>query len=330
MSTSVTPSDKGSSLFAAVRALLSGDFLEKYGIYVALVVLFIIASIASPVFLRPANLINLVRQASALGIMAVGQTFVMLIGGIDLSVASLAATTNVVAATMMDGRNEMVLPVVLVTLGIAVLVGLVNGYLITKRGIPPFIMTLGMLILLQGARFVYSGGVPRGSIPDGLRFIGIGAVMGIPSPVILLAIIAGLGAVVLNRTSFGRRVYAVGGNKRATRLSGIRVDLVTIGAYVICSVLAAVSGLVLTGYIGLTDIWVARGYDLDSVAVAVVGGTALEGGRGGIGGTIAGVLILAILFNLVNLLNLNVESQLVIKGLVIIAAVALYSRRKLS
>lgn len=330
MSTSVTPSDKGSSPLAAVRASLSGDFLEKYGIYVALVVLFVVASIASPAFLRPTNLINLVRQASALGIMAVGQTFVMLTGGIDLSVASLAATTNVVAATMMDGRNEMVLPVVLVTLGIAVVVGLVNGYLITKRGIPPFIMTLGMLILLQGARFVYSGGVPRGSIPDGLRFIGIGSVLGIPSPVILLAIIAGLGAVVLNRTSFGRKVYAVGGNKRATRLSGIRVDLVTIGAYIICSVLAAVSGLVLTGYIGLTDIWVARGYDLDSVAVVVVGGTALEGGRGGIGGTIAGVMILAILFNLVNLLNLNVESQLVIKGLVIIAAVALYSRRKLN
>lgn len=329
MSVSATPSDKGPSPLSAVQKALSGDFLEKYGIYVALVVLFIIASIASPVFLRPANLINLVRQAAALGIMAVGQTFVMLTGGIDLSVASLAATTNVVSATMMDGRDEMVLPAVLITLGIAVLVGLVNGYLITKRGIPPFIMTLGMLILLQGARFVYSGGVPRGSIPDGLRFIGTGSVAGIPTPVILLAIIAIIGGVVLNRTSFGRRVYAVGGNKRATRLSGIRVDWVIIGTYVICSVLAAVSGLVLTGYIGLTDIWVARGYDLDSVAVVVVGGTALEGGRGGIGGTIAGVMILAILFNLVNLLNLNVESQLVIKGIVIIAAVALYSRRKL-
>lgn len=329
MSVSATPSDKGSSPLSSVQKAISGDFLEKYGIYVALVVLFIIASIASPVFLRPANLVNLVRQAAALGIMAVGQTFVMLTGGIDLSVASLAATTNVVSATMMDGRDEMVLPAVLVTLGIAVLVGLVNGYLITKRGIPPFIMTLGMLILLQGARFVYSGGVPRGSIPDGLRFIGTGSVAGIPAPVILLAIIAIIGGVVLNRTSFGRRVYAVGGNKRATRLSGIRVDWVIISTYIICSVLATVSGLVLTGYIGLTDIWVARGYDLDSVAVVVVGGTALEGGRGGIGGTIAGVMILAILFNLVNLLNLNVESQLIIKGIVIITAVALYSRRKL-
>jgi ribose/xylose/arabinose/galactoside ABC-type transport system permease subunit len=146
--------------------------------------------------------------------------------------------------------------------------------------------------------------------------------------VILLALLAVLGAVVLNLTTFGRKIYAVGGNKEAARLSGIGVSAIVIAAYIICSSLAMIAGLVLTGYIGLTDIWVAKGYDVDSVAAVVVGGTALEGGRGGVGGTIAGVLILAILFNLVNLLNLNVESQLVVKGVVIIVAVALYARRR--
>lgn len=320
--------DKGPGSVSMGGKVMAGDFMIRYGIYVALLTLFIIASIASPAFLRPTNLLNLVRQASALGIMAIGQTFVVLTGGIDLSVASLAATTNVVAATMMNGQDRMVLPAVLATSAIAVAVGLINGLLITKRKIPPFIMTLGMMILLQGARFVYSGGVPRGSIPAGLRFIGIGNVGPIPVPVILLALLAIAGALVLNRTTFGRKVYAVGGNKEATRLSGINVNAIIIAAYVLCSVLAMVSGLVLTGYIGLTDIWVARGYDLDSVAAVVVGGTLLEGGRGGIGGTIAGVMILAILFNLVNLLNLDVETQLVVKGVVIILAVALYSRRR--
>jgi ribose/xylose/arabinose/galactoside ABC-type transport system permease subunit len=320
--------DKGPGSISMGRKAMVGDFMVRYGIYVALLALFIIASIASPAFLRPTNLLNLVRQASALGIMAIGQTFVVLTGGIDLSVASLAATTNVVAATMMNGQDRMVLPAVLATSAIAMGVGLINGLLITKRKIPPFIMTLGMMILLQGARFVYSGGVPRGSIPAGLRFIGIGNVGSIPVPVILLTLLAIAGALVLNRTTFGRKIYAVGGNKEAARLSGINVNAVIIAAYVLCSVLAMVSGLVLTGYIGLTDIWVARGYDLDSVAAVVVGGTLLEGGRGGIGGTIAGVMILAILFNLVNLLNLDVETQLVVKGVVIILAVALYSRRR--
>lgn len=320
--------DKGPGSISMGRKAMVGDFMVRYGIYVALLALFIIASIASPAFLRPTNLLNLVRQASALGIMAIGQTFVVLTGGIDLSVASLAATTNVVAATMMNGQDRMVLPAVLATSAIAMGVGLINGLLITKRKIPPFIMTLGMMILLQGARFVYSGGVPRGSIPAGLRFIGIGNVGPIPVPVILLTLLAITGALVLNRTTFGRKIYAVGGNKEAARLSGINVNAVIIAAYMFCSVLAMVSGLVLTGYIGLTDIWVARGYDLDSVAAVVVGGTLLEGGRGGIGGTIAGVMILAILFNLVNLLNLDVETQLVVKGVVIILAVALYSRRR--
>ncbi len=311
-----------------VKLVFNNDNLARYGIYVALFVLLIVASVASPAFLRPANLLNLVRQASALGIMAIGQTFVVLTGGIDLSVASLAATTNVVAATMMNGQDRMVLPAVLVSFAIAGLVGLINGLMVTRRKVPPFIMTLGMMILLQGARFVYSGGVPRGSIPDGLRFIGIGNVGPIPVPVIALVLLAVAGAVVLNYTTFGRKIYAVGGNKEATRLSGIGVNAIVIAAYMICSALAVVAGLVLTGYIGMTDIWVAKGYDVDSVAAVVVGGTALEGGRGGVGGTIAGVLIMAVLFNLVNLLNLNVESQLLVKGAVIILAVALYARRR--
>ena len=307
-----------------------GDRLRRAGaqaaIYVILLLLIVISALVSPVFLKPRNIANLLKQASTLGIVTVGQTFVLLTGGIDLSVASVMALMSVLAANLMAGENRLVLPVMLLCLGVATLVGLVNGLMVTKLRIPAFIATLGTILVVQGIRFVYTGGAPKGSIPKALRFWGRGSVGAVPTAVILWVAIVIIAVVVLSRTTFGRRLYAVGGNPAAAHLSGVNVNGVIIASYVICSFLAGLAGLVLTGYIGLADNWLGRGYELDSIAAAVVGGTALEGGKGSMLGSAAGVLIIVILFNLVLLLTLDEETQRIVKGLAIILAVALYAR----
>ena len=306
------------------------DFVRRYGAFLALAVLIVISAMLSPGFLKSKNLLVLSRQASMLGIVAVGQTFVILTGGIDLSVASVMALVSVVAANMMAGQDTRVLPISLLCLALASLIGLINGIGVAKLKIAPFIMTLGMILIVQGGRFVYTGGAPKGSIPPALRFWGRGMIGPIPAAVIVLTVITVIASIGLRKTTFGRQIYAVGGNAQVARLSGVNVDRVIIAAYVLCGFLAGVAGLVLTGYIGLADNWLGRGYELDAIAAVVIGGTSLEGGRGSVLGTIAGVLIIAILFNIVLRLLLPEETQRIIKGLVILGAVALYaaSRRE--
>jgi ribose/xylose/arabinose/galactoside ABC-type transport system permease subunit len=303
-----------------------GERASGAAIWLILVVLVVISASVSQVFLRPRNIVNLLRQASALGIVSVGQTFVILTGGIDLSVASVMALMSVLAANMMAGDNGLVLPVSLFCLGVAILIGLMNGLMVTKLKIPAFIATLGTILVVQGIRFVYTGGAPKGSIPDALRFWGRGSISVAPTAVVLWAVIILVSVIVLRRTTFGRRLYAVGGNPRTAHLSGVNVNGMVVASYVICSFLAGVAGLVLTGYIGLADNWLGRGFELDSIAAVVVGGTVLEGGRGSVLGSVAGVLIIVILFNLVLLLALDEVSQRIVKGLAIIVAVALYAR----
>jgi len=186
-------------------------------------------------------------------------------------------------------------------------------------------IALGMVLMVQGARFVYTGGTPKGSIPEVLEFIGGGMVGPVPMAVIVWVAMVAVFVVLTRRTTFGRRLYAVGGNPRTAHLSGVNVNGVTIAAYVLCSLLAGVAGLVLTGYSGFADNWLGRGKDLDSIAAVVVGGTLFSGGRGGVLGTVAGVLIITIVYNLVLLLGLDEEVQRIVKGTAIILAVALYA-----
>lgn len=301
------------------------DFVSRWGIYIVLALLIIVSAILSPGFLKKNNLLILTRGASMLGIVAVGQTFVILTGGIDLSVASVMALISVVTAHMMDGQDARVLPIALLCLALATIVGLANGLMVSRLKIAPFIATLGMILLVQGARFVYTGGAPKGSIPDGVRFWGRGLVGPIPTSVIVWIVIAVIAAIILRRTLFGRRIYAAGGNAEASLLSGVNVNWIVTAAYVICSLLAGVAGLVLTGYIGLADNWLGRGYELDSIAAVVLGGTSLDGGRGSVWRTVAGVLIIAVLYNIVLRLVLPEETQRIIKGVVIIGAVALWA-----
>lgn len=305
------------------------SLFEKYGIYIFLGLLFISSSIISPAFLDVQNFKNLITPAAALGIVSIGQTMVILTGGggLDLSVASVMASVAVIIAHNTGGQNALLLPVGLCCLLLGILVGLVNGLLITKRRVQPFIATLGVMIIVQGLRFVYTGGAPRGSFPSILRFMGTGSIGPIPTSVLSLAILVAIAAIVLRKTVFGRKIYAIGGNIYTARLSGYNSDLIITIVYVISGFTAALAGFYLAGWIGIADNWVGKGYEIDSIAAVVMGGTTFAGGRGGIFGTIAGVLILVILYNMVLLLHLPIQIQYIVKGAAIILAVSFYVRR---
>lgn len=304
--------------------------IDKYGIYIFLGLLFVSSSIISPAFLTVQNIKNILTPTTALGIVAVGQTFVILIGraSVDLSVASVMATVGVVAAKMAQGKDSLLLPAAMTCLLIGLLVGLVNGLLVTKRKVQPFIASLATMIILQGARFIYTGAAPKGTFPPFLRFLGTGSIGPIPASVLSLALFVAVAHVVLSKTVYGRRIYATGANINTAILSGYKTDLIIIGVYVISGFTAAIAGLYLAAWIGVADSFVGQGYELDSIAAVVMGGTTFEGGRGGVLGTIAGVLIIMTLYNMVLLLHLPLQTQFIVKGAVIILASSFYIFRR--
>jgi ribose/xylose/arabinose/galactoside ABC-type transport system permease subunit len=303
------------------------SLFERFGIYIFLAILFITASLVSPDFLKPQNLKDILNQSAALGMVAIGQTFVILIGGggLDLSVASVMSTVAVIMAHNTEGENSLFLPVAGVCLFFGILVGLINGLLITKRRVQPFMATLGMMIIVQGIRFLYTKGMPKGGFPPILRFLGTGDVGPIPASILSLAIMVLIALIVLRKTTLGRQIYAIGGNIQTARLCGYNIDLTITVVYMISGFMAAIAGLYLAGWIGISDNWVGKGYELDSIAAVVMGGTTFEGGRGGVIGTIVGVLIVMMLYNLVLLLAMPVQMQYVVKGVVIILATSFYA-----
>jgi ribose/xylose/arabinose/galactoside ABC-type transport system permease subunit len=234
--------------------------------------------------------------------------------------------TAAVIATGFSGSNGDVVAIVAAVLAIGMAVGLINGLLVTKRHVSPFLATLATMILLQGFRFAYTQGAPSGNVPPLFRALGSGKLIGIPFNFAILLILATLLWVVLHRSAFGRRVFIVGGNPVTGRLLGIRSDLITIACYLISSCLAAVAGLILSGYVGLVDNWVGQGYELDSIVACVIGGVSLKGGRGSIPGALAGAAIIMVVANEVLLFGLPIQIQIIIKGAVIVTAAALYAR----
>ena len=300
------------------------QFIEQYGVYLTLVILLIISALITPNMFEKETLAVMFRQCAQLGIIAIGQTLVMLVAGLDLSVGGVIVMTSMVVAEVSNGRNEMIPFAILIALIIGMLIGLANGLLITKRKVPPLVATLVMLFLLQGAQQAFTRGVPSGFVPEALGLVNKS--WGFLSiPLLLWIILNGLFLIILRRTSYGRRIYAVGSNPEAARLNGIPVNFIKISVYVLGSGLAVISGVILTGYVGYVDRFIATGLDLDSIAAAVVGGTSFFGGKGQLMGTIAGVMIIQILSTMVVLIGLDIETQFIIKGLVILAAVSLYS-----
>ena len=300
------------------------QFIEQYGVYLTLVILLIISALITPNMFEKETLAVMFRQCAQLGIIAIGQTLVMLVAGLDLSVGGVIVMTSMVVAEVSNGRNEMIPVAILIALIIGMLIGLANGLLITKRKVPPLVATLVMLFLVQGVQQAFTRGVPSGFVPEALGLVNKS--WGFLSiPLLLWLILNGLFLIILRRTSYGRRIYAVGSNPEAARLNGIPVNFIKISVYVLGSGLAVISGVILTGYVGYVDRFIATGLDLDSIAAAVVGGTSFFGGKGQLMGTIAGVLIIQILSTMVVLIGLDIETQFIIKGLVILAAVSLYS-----
>lgn len=307
----------------APAALLTG--LRGQFIYLFLLLLLGVTAVLSPQFFQPKNLFNILRQASALGILAVGQTIVIIAGGIDLSVAAVMQLAGVTVAEITGGQPGLTGAAVLTALLMGAAIGLGNGLLIAGRKVQPFIGTLFVGLLVTGLRLLVTQATPSGVLPPFIRLLGSGSTGPVPNAVIVFTLAAAAAGFLLQRTTFGRRVFAVGGNPRAAFLNGVRVGRITIVAYALCGLLAALSGLVLVGYLGYADQEIGLGYDLDSIAAVAVGGAVLGGGKGRISGTAAGVLLMAILLNLVLMLKLAVEYQLVVRGLIILAAVAFYS-----
>jgi ribose transport system permease protein len=300
--------------------------VRAYGIHLALLALIVVSAVLSPAFLRPGNVSNMLLQVAPLGVVVIGQTLVILVRGLDLSVASVMATSAVVA-TSFQGRNEDAFAITVVAIGIGLFVGLVNGLLITKRNVSPFLATLATMIVLQGVRFAYTQGAPSGNVPPFFRAIGSQLFHGIPYNLMIVLATAAVFGVLLSRSTFGRKVYITGGNPVTATLVGINADRVTIICYLLSGALSVLAGLMLAGFVGVVDNWVGRGFELDSIVAAVIGGVALSGGRGTIGGALVGATILVVVFNSALLLGLPIEFQILIKGVVIVCAAAFYVRR---
>lgn len=306
---------------SAWRNRLRGNALA-----IVLVVLIASAGIAAPSLFNADNLANMALQFAPLGVVVVGQMLVILVRGLDLSVSSVMATSAVVA-TSFNGQNADLMWIVPLALGVGAFVGAVNGLLVTKRQVSPFLATLATMIVLQGARNAWTQGAPSGNVPPLLRTLGAGMTAGVPNNALALLLVAAFTFVLLHRATFGRRVYLVGGSPEASRLVGIAVDRVTITAYVLSGVFASIAGLVLSGYVSVVDNWVGKNFELDSIVAAVMGGIALSGGKGGVPGALMGAAILVVLSNAVVIVGLPIHVQLVMKGFIIVLAAALYVAR---
>jgi ribose/xylose/arabinose/galactoside ABC-type transport system permease subunit len=301
------------------------DILRNYGIWLVLVFLIVATTILSPAFLTGKNISNMLLQAAPLGIVVIGQVMVILVRGLDLSVASVMATAAVVA-TSFNGQNSDAMAVFAVAITIGLCTGLVNGLLITKRNVSPFLATLATMTLLQGLRFAYTQGAPSGNVPPIYRVLGSQTFYGVPYNLMILVVLGAVFSVLLHKSTYGRRVYLTGGNPVMARLVGINADRITIASYVISGGLAALAGLIYSGFVGIVDNWVGRGFELDSIVAAVMGGVALSGGRGTIVGGLLGATILVVVFNAVLMIGFPIQFQIIIKGLVIIVAAAVYVR----
>ncbi len=298
--------------------------LQDYGLLAFLLINIVVISALSPAFLKPENLLNIMTQAAPLGMVVIGQAFCLLVRGLDLSVASVMATSAVLATSFATTDNSMMPVIFAAALALGIVVGFVNGFLVAKRGVSPFLATLATTIVLQGIRFLYTEGSSGSTLPDGFSMIGQGRFLGLPVNLLILVALTLVLGYLLHFSRFGRKVFLVGGNPRAAMLVGIRTDAVIIACYVICAAVAAIAGLCLVGYVGQVDQWTGKGYELDSIVAAVMGGIAINGGRGNVLGALLGVFILIVMFNAVILLGLPVQVQMILKGIIVIAASALY------
>ncbi|MEG0281099.1 MAG: ABC transporter permease [Morganella sp. (in: enterobacteria)] len=322
------------------------SLVSSLGIGLVLAALIVGMSFASPVFLKTNNIVNILLQVATISIIATGMTYVILTGGIDLSVGSIVALSAVSLGTFIHAGMEwigpdpslmMELTVVMLSIAGAILVGtlcgLVNGFVIVCMKVPPFIATLGMMGIARGLALTIAGGKTLYSFPPSLRYLGNGKIavtesFNLPVPVIIAFFVVMMSYYALTQTQFGRQTYALGGNREAVRLSGINVSWLEIRAYVINGGLAALGAVILVGRLNAAQPIAGEGYELDAIAATVIGGTSLAGGIGSVIGTAIGALIMGVLQNGLTLLNVASYSQRLIIGVVIILAVFLDQVRR--
>ena len=293
----------------------------QLGLIIALVAICAALYLASPTFLTVPNLINLVRQISINGILAVGVSYVLLTGGVDLSLGSVVALAGVAAASCAHPQQYPTVVPVMVGVLIGAGCGAVNGWIVTQGRVAPFIVPLGMMTAARGLALVASGGRPVSNLSPEFTRIGGSDVAGIPAPTLILVVVALASYVLLGNLKVGRYIYAVGGNEEAARASGINVGAVKMFAYTVCASLAGLAGVVLASRITTGQPNAGVGYELDAIAAAVIGGASLSGGVGGIGGTIQGALLMGVINNGLDLLNVSSYYQQIVKGLIIVGAV---------
>lgn len=302
--------------------------LGKLGPLLGLFLIVIVITILNPSFMTTDNILNILRQVSISALIAFGMTFVILTGGIDLSVGSTLALTGAVAATMLASGIDPVLTM-LAALLLGAVLGAINGVIIAKGKVAPFIATLATMTIYRGLTLVYTDGRPVSDLGNEITFqmLGKGYFFGIPVPVCTMILAFIVLYVIMHKTTFGRRVYAVGGNEAASKLSGINVDRVKIAVYSLTGMLAALSALILTSRLNSAQPTAGTSYELDAIAAVVLGGTSLTGGKGWIFGTLVGALIIGVLNNGLNLIGVSSFFQQVVKGIVILIAV-LIDRKK--
>lgn len=309
---------------SALTAMLKGNI----GIIFVLLILCVVLSIVSPVFLTTENLITVLRQVSNNVFLALGMTLVMILGGIDLSVGAIVAVSGTLTVGFMV-NNGIPMPVaILLGVIIGTLLGFFNGVIITQFKLPAFIVTLATMNIAQGIAYIYSGGRSARITNDAYTQLGTGKLFGfLPLPVLYMAILIVIFIVLLNKTKFGTNIFAIGGNREAARLSGVRIKKVEIAVYTLAGLLSALAGIVLSARMYSGQPSVGQGYEMDAIAACVLGGVSMAGGRGRISGTIFGVMIIGVVSNGLNLMGVSSFWQLLVKGLIILIAVLIDAQK---
>ena len=294
------------------------------GLWLGLLAIILVAAYFSPGVIQPINFFNMLRQASVVGIAAVGVTLVMITGGVDLSIGAIISFASVLAASLMAGEAANIPLAVGVALAMGAGVGVANGVLVARWKLPPFILTLGTATVVLGVAQLYTGGTAAGVVAPEFRQVLNARIGPVPVLVIVFGLIVLAGLAVQNRTALGRRLFLVGSNGAAARLAGVPVQRTLVLAYLLSGLTAALAGLALLARSGVSSTFAGQGFEFDVLAAVILGGTTFEGGRGGIGGTLAGVLILATTFSLVSILGLDFNMELIVKGAIIFGVAALH------
>lgn len=308
----------------SARQVQVKEFLLKYSFAIVFVLLVVYLSFATTKFLTLSNIVNVFRQVSNQGIIAVGMTMILIMGQIDLSVGALVAFAAVLNAIFLKWGLSIPLSI-LSTLGVTCLWGVLNGYVTARFRLHAFLVTMATMTLIRGMTYTLTGGYPVGGLPQDFFIYGSGQLGFVPYPVIYMIAIFMLGAFVMSSTTFGRSIYALGGNEDAARLSGINVERVKIGVFVVSALVSGISGLVLSSRLMAGSPEIGIGWELDIVAAVIIGGTNIMGGQGKLSGTLLGVLFIGILSNGMILLDITPYMQQVVRGLVILGAVILNS-----